>query len=87
MGNIPWFNEKERKSMKKEFEMTEQDLNEILESCKPVPYLLPNCGRIRTPQENANSAWENLGNKMGFDFMTVEPTSKGDRFFLAEPKI
>lgn len=73
--------------MKKEFEMTEEDLNKILEASKPVPYILPNCGRIRTPQENANQAWENLGKKMGFDFMTVKPTNKGNRIFLAQVKL
>ena len=37
-------------------------------------------------QENANRAWEALGDELGFQHMTVEPSRKGDRFFIAEPK-
>jgi len=71
--------------MRKQFEMTEADLEELMRACKPVPYIMPQCGPIRTPQENANSAWTNLGNKMGFIGSTVEPISgKGTRFFTAE---
>ena len=39
-----------------------------------------------SPQENANSAWLALGEKMGFDPMTVRPLDgKGQRFFSAVP--
>ena len=73
--------------MKIEYEMTEEDLKEILEACRPVPAIALQCGMPPSSQEMANMAWEKLGNKMGFDFMTVEPTSKGNRIFLAEPKL
>jgi predicted TIM-barrel fold metal-dependent hydrolase len=73
--------------MRKEFEMTEEDLNALLEACKPVPYMVIGGYVPRSPQENANDAWERLGKKMGFDHMTVRPISgKGDRFFTAESK-
>jgi hypothetical protein len=37
-----------------------------------------------TPQENANKAWQRLGEKMGFDYMTVQPIpGKGQRHFTA----
>ena len=32
------------------------------------------------------SAMKRLGNKIGFDHMTVRPNGKGDRFFTAIPK-
>lgn len=38
---------------------------------------------FRSQQERANEAWKKLGDRMGFDFMTVEPTRKGDRIFTA----
>ena len=70
-----------------EFEMTEKDLETLLESCKPVPYMIIGGHPPRSPQENANSAWALLGSKMGFDSLTVEPTKhKGIRFFTAEKK-
>lgn len=68
------------------YEMTEQDLAEILESCKPVPMIMLQCGSPPSPQENANRAWAVLGKKMGFDGDTVQPIpGKGNRFFSAIP--
>lgn len=36
--------------------------------------------------EKVNTYWEKLGEIMGFKHMTVEGSSKGKLFFLAEPK-
>ena len=71
--------------MRKEFEMTQDDLDKILDACKPVPYMVFGGIPPRSPQENANNAWLQLGAKMGFHHMTVQPNGKGDRFFTAEP--
>ena len=72
--------------MKKEFEMSEDDLAVILRASEPVPYLVFGGVGPRSPQENANIAWRDLGIKMGFDSRSVEPIAgKGNRFFLAEP--
>jgi len=67
------------------YEMTQEDLEAILDACKPVPMIMLQCGGSRSPQERANAAWEALGKKMGFDHMTVQPTGRGDRFFSAVP--
>ena len=64
--------------------MSENDLKELLENMKPVPCMMIG-GTTRSPQENANSAWNKLGDKMGFDGSTVQPTGQGDRFFSAIP--
>ena len=69
-----------------EFEMTQAQLDTLMESMKPVPMIALNCGSPRSPQENANSAWERLGKEMGFKHMTVRPvSSKGPLYFTAEP--
>jgi hypothetical protein len=71
--------------MAKEFEMTEQQLNRLLDSCKPVPYMIIGGILPRSPQENANDAWMLLGREMGFEWDTVEPVyGKSNRFFTAE---
>ena len=73
--------------MRKEYEMTQADLDKILEACKPVPAILfAGLGgpMPRTPQENANDAWKELGERMGFGGMTVQPASKGQLLFTAE---
>lgn len=72
--------------MKREYEMSEEDLAGILKACRPVPYIAPGGVPPRSPQENANDAWRELGGRMGFDHMTVQPVpGKGERFFAATP--
>ena len=70
-----------------DYEMSEADLATILEACKPTPVMYLSGGRpmYDSPQENANRAWKALGHKMGFNYLTVRPGNKGQRFFSAEP--
>lgn len=71
--------------MRREYEMTEEQLTQLLDACKPVPYMVMGGVEPSSPQENANSAWAALGREMGFDGMSVKPVSgKGQRFFTAE---
>ena len=68
------------------YEMTQEDLDVILDACKPVPMIMLHIGTPSSPQENANCAWAALGKKMGFDYMTVQPIpGKGTKFFSAVP--
>lgn len=71
---------------RKEFEMTEEQFQSLLNASKPVPYMVFGGIEPTSPQENANRAWQSLGDELGFDFMTVEPSSKGSKFFTAETK-
>ena len=73
--------------MRTEFEMTQEQLDKILDACKPVMMIALQCGTPTSPQENANRAWEALGKEIGFDYMTVEPSGKGNRFFTAERRM
>ena len=66
------------------YEMTEADLANLLDAMKPVPMIALQCGTPRSVQENANAAWARLGERMGFDPMTVAPNGRGGRFFSAE---
>ena len=71
-----------------EYEMTGDDMETLLDSCKPTPAMFLSGGVPMggTPQENANRAWKALGRKMGFDSNTVQPIDgKGQRFFSAIP--
>lgn len=69
--------------MRKNFEMTEEDLRVLLDSMRPSPMIALQCGAPQSVQERANAAWASLGKKMGFDFMTVTPSGGGQRFFSA----
>lgn len=67
------------------YEMTQEDLSELLDSMQPQPLIMLNIGGGRSAQERANDAWRRLGDKMNFDHMSVRPNGKGDRFFSAIP--
>lgn len=68
-----------------EYEMTAEDLAELMNASKPVRYMIVGGYAPSNPQENANRAWASLGEKMGFDWNTVQPTTMGPRFFTAVP--
>ena len=74
--------------MKQEFEMLQEEMDDIIAINKSqMPVML--IGNVTTGmdlQERINAYWEGLGDKYGFKYMTVEPSSKGKLFFLAEPK-
>lgn len=70
--------------MIKEFQMTAEQHKKLLDASKPVPYLVIGGIPPRSPQQNANDAWERLGLEMGFDHMTVAPVrGKSELFFTA----
>ena len=69
-----------------EYEMTTEELNTILDACKPVRCMMIGGTTPSSPQENANRAWAALGKKRGFDSTTVQPIrGKGTTFFTAVP--
>lgn len=71
-------------STRKEFEMTESELAKLIEAGRSVAYLVANGIEPMSPQDRANLAWQDLGARMGFDYLTVQPVAgKGQRFFTA----
>lgn len=76
--------------LRQEFEMTEDDLKGLLAASRPTPVMFVSGETPMGPsqQENANRAWAELGERVGFEAMSVEPLrEKGDRFFTAIPKV
>ena len=74
--------------MRKEFTMTQADLDEIMASitrAANTPLIMLQCGMPQSPQGAANDAWCELGKKMGFDGMSVQPSGTGKLNFTAEP--
>ena len=74
--------------MKQEFEMTQEEMDDILainNNRMPVMRI----GDVTTGldlQGKINNYWKGLSDKYGFRQMTVEESSRGKLFFLAEPK-
>ena len=70
-----------------EYELTDAQLQRLLDASKPVPYLVFGGREPASPQEHANAAWSELGRELGFDYMTVQPVPGKDyRFFTATPR-
>lgn len=68
-----------------EYEMTEEDLQGLLQPRMPE-MLIGGHSTGAMQQDTANNAWKRLGDKMGFDWETVQPArGKGQRFFTAIP--
>lgn len=73
--------------MRREYELTDEQFRRIYDASKPTPvmYLSGGVPMFRSQQENANDAWQRLADELGFDWESVRPSKKGERFFTAEP--
>jgi hypothetical protein len=77
--------------MKQEFEMLQSEMDEILRinrEVKNLPLMMigTSCNSGQEKAEAINRYWETLGEKYGFEWSSVEGSSKGKLFFLATPK-
>ena len=76
--------------MKQEFEMTQEEMDEIIRINKSTSNTVMMVGGVdfsNNLTEAINTYWRILGDKYGFKYTTVEGSSKGKLFFLAEPKL
>lgn len=72
--------------MKKQYRMTDEELQSVLDASKPVPYLVFGGMAPPSPQENVNRAWAAIARAHGVRQMSIGPASTGDqRDFIAEP--
>jgi hypothetical protein len=70
--------------MKHDFTMTDDDLEMLLKASEPGLGGIP----AESPQARANRVWRELGERMGFDALTVEPSHGEDlKRFKAEPLV
>lgn len=74
--------------MKQEFEMTQQQMDDIVAINKNQPPVMKfgNYWSGMDLAEKINHYWQTMGDSMGFVWDTVEPSAKGKLFFLATPK-
>lgn len=75
--------------MREEYKMTQEEMDNIIAINKgggdPLMCLSGGIVLGSSLQEKINQYWKILADKYGFKQMTVEGSSKGDLFFLAEP--
>ena len=58
---------------RKTYVMTDAQLEVLLDASKPVRYMVVAGISPRSPQQNANDAWQRLADEMGFILYTVKP--------------
>ena len=75
--------------MRQEFKMTQEEMDNIISINKgggdPVMFLSGGTPMGVSLQEKINQYWQILGDKYGFEPMTVKGSSKGHLYFLAKP--
>lgn len=69
--------------MRQTYRMTDEQHEKLLDACKPTICMWVG-GPPRSPQENANAAWQTLGDELGFQWDTVQPVGRDSRDFTAE---
>jgi len=74
--------------MLQEFELSDEDLKALYKASQAVPYMVVTGDSIpRSPAQIAAAKWSEIGDKMGFYYLTAVPVpGKPDRFVMAEPK-
>lgn len=73
---------------RKLFTMAQADLDAIIariDRARNTPLIMLQTGMPKSVQEVANDAWCELGERMGFDGMTVNPAGLDQLEFYAEP--
>lgn len=72
----------------KKFTMSQAQYDRLIEAMKPVPHMKLTGWQSR--QDNANTAWKNLGLELGFKWETVKPdteTKNPLEFYAEEIKV
>ena len=57
---------------RRNYTLTDEQYDALFQACRPVPYVVVGGTVPSSPQQNANRAWQQLGQEMGFDWETVE---------------
>lgn len=73
--------------MRKEFTMTQEEMDAIIELNKThsnVPMIALQCGTPKGLRQLINEYWDRLGVQYGFDPCTVDPSPNGPLAFTAE---
>ena len=70
-------------SERQTYTMTAEQESKLLDACQAVRVMKIGSYVPSSPQENANRAWQALGDELGFDGMTVRPSGSNQRQFTA----
>jgi hypothetical protein len=72
--------------VKRQYRLTDAELQSILDCSKPVPMIMLHISTPESPQDRANRAWQSVAQAHGFVWDSAEPAETGDDHdLLAEP--
>lgn len=72
--------------MNMRYRMTDEEIAELKEACRPVPYMVFGGMEPRSPRDNAMDVWNKVSARVGCKCDTIAPANTGDdRDFEAEP--
>jgi len=70
----------------KQYTMTDSEYTELMEACKPVPYLIVGGRKPSSPRENAMHVWAKIAARVGCDCNSIAPANTGNNHdFMGEP--
>jgi poly-gamma-glutamate capsule biosynthesis protein CapA/YwtB (metallophosphatase superfamily) len=67
--------------------MTDEEFNDLVEACKPVPYMVIGGIVPESPTDKAMRVWDSVAKRVGCVQSSIAPANTGDDHdFMAEPK-
>lgn len=68
------------------YRLTDEELKELLEASKPVPYMVIGGREPRSPRENVMDVWKKIAKDKGCDVDSIDSAGTGDQHdFKANP--
>lgn len=68
------------------YRMTDEELSQLMEASKPVPYMVIGGYEPKPPSYNAMMVWEKIAARVGCDVHSIDAASTGDNHdFTARP--
>ena len=68
------------------YRMTDEEYNDLLEACKPVPYMVFGGVPPERPTDKAMRVWDRIAKRVGCIQSTIDSAGTGDdRDFVAMP--
>lgn len=70
----------------KTYRLTDEELKQIMDASKPVPYMVIGGVPPSSPRDNAMAVWRRVAARVGCEVDSISPGDTGDNHdFKAEP--
>lgn len=70
----------------KQYRMTDDEYNELVEACKPLVYIVAGSSELISPEKRAMIVWEKIAARVGCEVITIDSAGTGDEHdFIGVP--